>query len=93
MRQPTLDNIFASMTPKQCTMARAALGLSRDDLASLAGLGASTVVRFEAGTAVAAESVTALREALERGGVEFIAAGASVKDGKGPAGVGVRLRG
>lgn len=81
------------MTPTQCAMARAALSLSRDDLAALAGLGGSTVVRFEGGKAVASDSVTAMQTALEGSGVEFIAAGATVKDGKGPAGVGVRLRG
>ncbi|MBI0475733.1 XRE family transcriptional regulator [Sphingomonas sp. MA1305] len=74
-------------------MARAALGLSRDDLAEAAGLGGSTVVRFEGGVAVARESVTAMQAALEAAGVEFIPAGATIRAGGGAAGPGVRLRG
>lgn len=73
-------------------MARAALGWSLTDLATHAELGRATVARFELGEGVAPGSVEAMRLALERGGVEFISAGAMVKDGKGPAGVGVRLR-
>lgn len=73
-------------------MARAALGWSLSDLATEASLGRATVARFELGEVVAPASIDALRLGLERGGVEFIAAGATVKDGKGPGGVGVRLR-
>jgi transcriptional regulator with XRE-family HTH domain len=81
------------MKPEQSKMARAALGWSLTDLAVHASLGRATVARFELGETVASNSVDAMREALERGGIEFIAAGSTVKDGKGPAGVGVRLRG
>lgn len=81
------------MTPTQCAMARAALSWSRDDLAAKANLGKSTVVRFEGGTVVADESVAAMRGALEKGGVEFIPAGAAIRDSGGVGGPGVRLRG
>lgn len=81
------------MKPEQSKMARAALGWSLTDLATHASLGRATVARFELGETVAGNSVDAMRSALERGGVEFIAAGATIKDGKGSAGVGVRLRG
>ncbi len=73
-------------------MARAALGISRDELATRASLGGSTVVRFEAGKAVVDESIAAMRTALERDGVEFIPAGATIRQGAGAAGPGVRLR-
>lgn len=72
-------------------MARAAIGISRDELAARAGLGPSTVVRFEGGKAVAPESVKAMTQALEVGGVEFIPAGATVRHGGGSGGPGVRL--
>lgn len=81
------------MIPEQSKMARAALGWSLSELATHASLGRATVARFELGEVVAANSIDAMRGALENGGVEFIAAGATMKDGKGPAGVGVRLRG
>jgi transcriptional regulator with XRE-family HTH domain len=81
------------MTSEQCRMARAAVKWSAQDLAREAAIGYATVARFESGQTVQADSADAMRSALERGGVEFIAAGATVKDGKGPAGVGVRLRG
>jgi transcriptional regulator with XRE-family HTH domain len=80
------------MIPEQSKMARAALGWSLSELATHASLGRATVARFELGEVVATNSIDAMRGALEHGGVEFIAAGATVKDGKGPAGVGVRLR-
>ena len=74
-------------------MARAALKWSATDLAREAAIGYATVARFESGQTVQADNIASMRLALERGGVEFISAGATVKDGKGPAGVGVRLRG
>ncbi len=74
-------------------MARAAVKWSAQDLARQASIGYATVARFESGQTVQPDSVDAMRSALERGGVEFIAAGATFKEGKGPAGVGVRLRG
>ncbi len=73
-------------------MARAALGWSLSELATQAGLGRATIARFELGDAVAADTMSAIREALERGGVEFISAGSIVRDGKGGSGPGVRLR-
>ena len=73
-------------------MARAALGWSLTDLAAAAGLGRATIARFELGETVAEASITAMRTALESGGVEFIPAGAVVKSGKSPNGAGVRLK-
>lgn len=74
-------------------MARAALKWSATELAREGAIGYATVARFESGQTVQPDSIKAMRQALERGGVEFISAGATVKDGKGTAGVGVRLRG
>lgn len=72
------------MTPVQCRMARAALGLGVIDLAKLAGTSTNTVVRLERGEVLKESTVEQLRKALEAAGVEFIPA-----DGSGP---GVRLR-
>ncbi|MCW6529735.1 helix-turn-helix domain-containing protein [Sphingomonas sp. MMSM20] len=93
MRQAQIDNIFISMTPDQSAMARAALHLSRAELATLAGLGVATVVRFESGQSVTDDSIVAMRAALEKAGVEFIPAGAAIRDSGGAGGPGVRLRG
>jgi len=79
------------MTAEQCRMARAALKWSAADLAGEAGLGYATVARFEAGSPVQADSIAAMRATLERGGVEFIAPGAVIREGKSDAGAGVRL--
>ena len=72
-------------------MARAALKWSAADLAREAGIGYATVARFESGQQVQSDSVGVMRQALERGGVEFIAPGSVVRPGKGDAGAGVRL--
>ena len=92
MRQMQNETNRLSVIPEQSKMARAALGWSLSDLAAQASLGRATVARFELGEVVADASLTALRAALERGGVEFIAAGAVVRDGRSTAGAGVRLR-
>lgn len=60
------------MTPKQSAMARALLEWSRADLAAEAGLSAPTVVRFETGQQVAADSVAAMRAAFEKRRVKFV---------------------
>lgn len=73
-------------------MARAALSWARVDLAAAAKVGVATVVRFEEGKNVSPEKGRDMMQALEAAGVEFIPAGAIVRDGKGAAGAGVRLR-
>lgn len=64
-------------------MARTALGLGVRDLAKLAKIGVASVARFEADEDVRESTIDALRAALEKAGVEFIA-----ENGGGP---GVRL--
>ena len=74
-----------TISPAQCRMARAALELGVRDLASLAGVSAMTVTRFENGhSAGYPETLSKLRAALEVAGVEFIPANGG--------GAGVRLR-
>jgi transcriptional regulator with XRE-family HTH domain len=74
-----------TLTTAQCRGARGLLGLTQPALASAARIGLSTVVDFEKSRRpVSKESVQAIREALERAGVEFI-------DENG-GGAGVRLR-
>lgn len=71
------------MTPAQCKMARAGVGWGVRDLARAADVAASTVSRFEAGQNINLNSLTAMKEALEYAGVQFIP-----ENGGGP---GVRL--
>jgi DNA-binding LacI/PurR family transcriptional regulator len=53
-------------------MARAALKLGVRDLAEMAKVSPATIVRFEAsGAGVLERTVDAIRQALERAGVEF----------------------
>lgn len=63
------------MNVTQCRMARAALGWSLDDLASVSGVGRRTVAKFEAGGSVLAENVEAMRAAFTKEGVAFINSG------------------
>ncbi len=73
------------MKPAQVRMARAALNWSLADLANASGVHRNTISNFETGRyAGSAESVAAIRAALESAGVEFID-----ENGGGP---GVRLR-
>jgi transcriptional regulator with XRE-family HTH domain len=73
------------ITPTQCRAARALLEMTQPDLARVAGLGLSTIVDFERmRRKVSCDAVSAIRQALEHGGIEFID-----EDGGGP---GVRLR-
>jgi transcriptional regulator with XRE-family HTH domain len=72
------------IAPEQCRAARALLGWSQDDLSEKAKVAKKTLQLFELGKRNPyAQTLEALRQALERGGVEFIA-----ENGGGP---GVRL--
>jgi transcriptional regulator with XRE-family HTH domain len=73
------------MTPEQCRAARALLDWSQELLAGQSGVAKRTVQYFESGTRepIAANNA-ALRAALEKAGVDFIA-----ENGGGP---GVRLK-
>lgn len=74
------------MTPEQLKMARNALGLGVRELAELAGIGFTTINRFETGRGgMRHSSAEALRKALESRGVQFIEAGQQAR------GVGVCL--
>lgn len=73
------------ITDTQCRMARAALGLTLNELATLACVSKGAVDRLERGRAVQPETVEKLRLALEHAGILFVEAA----DGGGP---GVRMR-
>ena len=73
-----------AMTPEQCKMARAGLGLGVRELAERASVSTNTIARLEKGETLQPRTVYAIRTALESAGVEFIA-----ENGGGP---GVRLR-
>lgn len=56
------------MTPIQCKMARAALGLSVVELAKLSNINKNTVVKFESGGDTYTSTADKLRDALESTG-------------------------
>jgi len=72
------------MSPMQCRMARAALGLGVRELAAAAKVSVDTVARFERGENLKERTIEALQRVFETAGVEFID-----ENGGGP---GVRLR-
>lgn len=72
------------MTPEQCRMARAGLGLSVRELADRAQVSTNTISRLEAGEELKPRTMEAIQRALEVAGVEFIA--------ENGGGAGVRLR-
>ena len=72
------------MSPLQCRMARAALGMGIRELAAAAKVSTDTVARFERGEDLKERTIEALQRAFEASGVEFID-----ENGGGP---GVRLR-
>lgn len=72
------------MLAVQCKMARVALGFGVRELAELAQVAPATVSRLESGEELKPRTVAAIRTALEKAGVEFIA-----ENGGGP---GVRLK-
>ena len=72
------------MSPVQCRMARAALGLGVRELAAAAKVSTDTVARFERGEDLKERTIEALQRTFEAAGIEFI-------DENG-GGHGVRLR-
>jgi len=73
------------VTPAQCRAGRGLLDWSQQDLADYASVGIVTVRQLEAGVnAPRRSTLEVVRQAFERGGVEFID-----ENGGGP---GVRLR-
>jgi transcriptional regulator with XRE-family HTH domain len=72
------------VTPEQCKMARAALGLGVRELAEKADVSPNTITRLERGESMQRRTVDTLRTALEAAGVIFIGdAEASVSGGPG----------
>jgi len=69
------------LTPEMGRAARALLKWTAEELAAAAGLGVSTVKRFERGGIVRVSSVEAMLFALQSAGLEFIAAGGKSLDG------------
>jgi transcriptional regulator with XRE-family HTH domain len=79
-----MESTDPPLLPEQCRAARALLGWSQDDLCAKAKLAKKTLQLFETGQRDPySRTVEALRSALEKAGVEFIA-----ENGGGP---GVRL--
>ena len=72
------------MTPEQCKMARAGLGISVRELAEKARVSTNTVTRFENGEPLKERTVDTIRDVFLDAGVEFIP--------ENGGGAGVRLR-
>lgn len=72
LRQEPFCIIGDSMNVAQCKMARAGLGLTVDDLASLAGLSRRSVIRFENGETLKPDSIEAMARALVGAGASFV---------------------
>ena len=60
------------LSPVQCKMARAALGLGVRELAEAADVSVNTVTRLERGEKLLPRTMAAVLVALEAGGVQFI---------------------
>ena len=60
------------MTPSQCRMARAGLGLGVRELAEQAKVSTNTISRFERGEDLYPRTIDAIRAALEAAGIVFI---------------------
>ena len=65
------------IVPVQVRMARGGLGISVRELARLSGVNKATIVRTEAGLTVRADTLAAIRSALEAAGAEFLVCEAS----------------
>lgn len=73
------------MTPSQCRAARALVAISQDRLAEVSGVAKRTIASFEKEDRQPYQrTISALRESLEKIGVEFIP--------ENGGGAGVRLR-
>ena len=72
------------MTPEQCKMARAGLGLSVRELAEKARVSTNTITRFEGGEPLKERTLDTIRDVFTSAGVEFIP--------ENGGGAGVRLR-
>lgn len=72
------------MTPVQCKMARAAIGLSVRQLGEISGISYTTVTRYENSGKANITTINKMKEALESKGVEFIP--------ENGGGAGVRLK-
>lgn len=61
------------MDRKQCKAARALLGITQQNLAEISGVGLRSIVSFEHGNrTLINQNARAVREALERAGIEFL---------------------
>ena len=73
------------MSPSQCRAARALIGLEQGEVAEAAGIARATLIDFERDARKPrADTIAAIRSALESAGVEFLDAD--------NGGAGVRLR-
>jgi predicted transcriptional regulator len=65
--------MVAKITPEQCRMARAGLGLGVRELAANAQVSTNTITRFEAGEELRPRTIDAIQAALEGAGAAFMA--------------------
>ncbi len=66
------------LSPTQCRMARAALGLSITEASKVSLVSRASIARFESGNAIRPVLQSALKSAYERLGVQFTLTGVEV---------------
>lgn len=74
------------MTPAQCRMARAGLGLSLTEASKVSLVSRATITRFESGSEIKPVLRSALRAAFERLGAVFTESGVEIGQKRGGEG-------
>lgn len=74
------------MTPAQCRMARAGLGLSLTEASKVSLVSRATITRFESGSEIKPVLRSALRAAFERLGAVFTESGVEISPKRGGEG-------
>jgi transcriptional regulator with XRE-family HTH domain len=71
-RRQDKSEYHSELTAAQVRMARAALGWTWRDLSNAAGVSGDTLARLERGEELKERTIAAIRQALEKEGIEFI---------------------
>jgi hypothetical protein len=78
---------FVTISPAQCRMARAGLGLSVSEASKVSLVSRATITRFESGREIKPVLRSALQAAFERLGAVFTDHGVDIVGGRGGKGI------